>query len=216
MFNNYSFNLLKKRFSSSFSSRNKNDKLLIKLETKLLNELKDNLQEQSKNLVFGRGSPTAKVFFIGEAPGKDEDEQGLPFIGKAGKELTNQLNKINLHEKDYYIANILKYRPPKNRDPTKEEIINHTPYLLEQINIIKPKYIITLGNFATKFALSNFSTKGMSKVKGISDLHSKLHKVSLNNIEYKVFPMYHPSAMMYNNKVRKDFENDFKKLKNLL
>ena len=147
--------------------------LMEKLQHKAMKELNCELQRQATNIVFGKGSIDAKILFIGEAPGKEEDLQGIPFVGRAGKELDKQLKEINLSIEEVYIANILKYRPPNNRNPTISEIERHTPYLIEQIRIIKPKYIVTLGNYATKFVLGGFSPKGMSKIKGISQFHGK-------------------------------------------
>src|SRR3989344_2923175 len=115
------------------------------------------LKETATTLVFGKGNPNTSILFIGEAPGKNEDLQGLPFVGAAGKLLDTMLKTIGLTIDDIYIANILKYRPPNNREPSKEEIIAHTPYLIEQIKIIQPKIIVTLGNYATKFVLSGCS-----------------------------------------------------------
>lgn len=167
------------------------------------------LQEQAKNLVFGKGSPDAPILFIGEAPGSKEDEQGIPFVGAAGKELDKLLQKIGLSLDEIYIANILKYRPPQNRDPSMDEIKAHTPFLIKQILAIKPKIICTLGNFSTKFVLGNFSAEGMKKVSGISSIHGKVHKLIFNNHEFIVIPLYHPAAMLYNPKLRSVLTDDF-------
>ena len=102
------------------------------------------LKDTSKNLVFGKGNPNAKIMFIGEAPGEKEDEKGVPFVGSAGKELDRLLSLIELKIDDVYIANILKYRPPNNRNPSIDEIEMHTPYLIEQIKVIEPKIIIPM------------------------------------------------------------------------
>ncbi len=186
------------------------------LKNRIESDLDCPLKEQATQIVFGKGNPDADIIFIGEAPGAKEDEQGIPFVGRAGQELDKQLHTIGLSLDEVYIANILKYRPPQNRDPTKEEIISHTPYLIEQINIIRPKYIITLGNYSTKFVLTGFSPKGMSKIKGISELHGTDQTVEKDEKKYHVFPMYHPAAMMYNGKVREFFEKDFLILGELL
>ena len=183
---------------------------LKKLENKIKKNLKDELSKKAKNLVFGKGNSNANIFFIGEAPGAKEDLEGIPFVGRAGKELDKMLNKINLTLEKCYITNILKYRPPKNRNPSKSEIIEHTPFLLEQIKIINPKIIVTLGNFSTKFILGNFSQENMKKQKGISEVHGKSFEIN----GFIVFPIYHPSAMMYKPSLKKIFEKDFKKLKN--
>lgn len=188
------------------------DNLKLQIETELICELKDD----AIKIVFGKGSSDADIFFIGEAPGKKEDEEGIPFVGRSGQELDKQLQAIGLSLDDIYIANILKYRPPKNRNPSKEEIIAHTPYLIEQINIIQPKFIVTLGNYATKFVLTGFSPIGMNKIKGISSLHGTDQVIDLDGKSYRIFPMYHPAAMMYNGKLRESFEKDFLFLNTLL
>ena len=191
-------------------------KLLDLLKERVEKELDCSLKKEANNLVFGKGSSDAEIFFIGEAPGKEEDLQGIPFVGRSGKELDKQLRRIDLSLDEVYIANILKYRPPKNRNPTSKEIQKHTPYLIEQINIIKPKYLVTLGNYATKFVLSGFSQKGMSKIEGIASLHGRKAEVVYEEKTYFVFPIYHPAAMMYNGKVRGLFEKDFLILASLL
>src|SRR3989338_9626366 len=131
------------------------------------------LKNGAKNLVFGKGNPKANILFIGEAPGAKEDELGVPFVGQAGKELDKLLGLIGLSLEDVYIANILKYRPPENRNPNMDEIEAHTPFLIKQIKIIKPKIICTLGNFSTKFVLAGFRSEGMNKIEGISNLHGQ-------------------------------------------
>lgn len=183
---------------------------LKKIEEDILNNLECSLKDNAKNLVFGKGNINADILFIGEAPGAKEDEQGIPFVGRAGKDLDKFLHQIELSLDDVYITNILKYRPPKNRDPTKEEIITHTPYLVEQIKVINPKIIATLGNFSTKFVLSGFNQKNMKKIGGISELHGKEFEVELDFTKFKVIPIYHPSAMVYRPKLREEFENDFR------
>jgi uracil-DNA glycosylase len=179
------------------------DKLKQKIESELICPLKD----AATNMVFGKGNPNAQILIIGEAPGAKEDLQGIPFVGKAGKNLDSFLNLINLTLDDVYIANILKYRPPKNRNPSKEEIINHTPYLVHQIKIIKPKVILPLGKFATEFCLAHFDT---TKIKTIAmgDVHGKVYKIN----QLTIIPMYHPAAMIYNQKLKTTLEEDFIKV----
>jgi DNA polymerase len=199
-----------------FNILNKKEKLLKLLEKECLSKINDELSKNAKNLVFGKGNSNAKILFIGEAPGAKEDELGLPFVGRAGKELDKMLNKINLNLTECYIANILKFRPPKNRDPNKQEIINHTPFLIEQIKIIKPKIIITLGNYSTKFVLGDFKVENMKSQKGISQVRAKIIKMKLDKFEFSVFPIYHPSAMMYKPSLRETFEKDFIELSKFL
>jgi DNA polymerase len=190
--------------------------LLDSIREDLINNLDDALKKNAKNLVFGKGNPHAKIFFIGEAPGSKEDELGEPFVGSSGKELDKLLKSINLSLEDVYIANILKYRPPNNRNPTKEEIATHTPYLIKQIKEIKPLVICPLGNYATKFVLSSFSVEGMNKVEGITNIHGKLKKIKFKDFEFLVFPFYHPAAILYNPKLRIVMSEDFISLKKVL
>ncbi|MCA9495404.1 MAG: uracil-DNA glycosylase [Nanoarchaeota archaeon] len=186
------------------------EKKLNLIKNKIIKKLKCPLKDAANNIVFGKGNPDAQILFIGEAPGEKEDLQGIPFVGKAGKQLDKLLNQIDLTLEDVYIANILKYRPPKNRDPTLEEIKNHTPYLIEQIKTIQPKIIATLGNYATKFILSNFNPEEMKKIPGIKDLHGKETTIKLEKMNFTVIPIYHPSAIVYRPRLKTDFENDFK------
>jgi len=174
------------------------------------------LKDAAKNLVFGKGNPDAKIMFIGEAPGEKEDELGMPFVGAAGRELDKLLRLINLTLEDVYIANILKYRPPNNRDPSIEEIYRHTPYLIEQIKIIKPKIICTLGNYSTKFLLASFNVSAMKKISGITSLHGKVHYISIDGMNFTIIPLYHPAAMLYNPRLREILINDFLAMQTLL
>jgi DNA polymerase len=174
------------------------------------------LKETAHNLVFGKGNPDAKIVFIGEAPGANEDLQGIPFVGAAGKELDKLLNSIGFTIDDVYIANILKYRPPDNRDPNTHEIEKHTPYLIEQIEIIQPKIICTLGNYSTKFVLASFNVKDMKKIAGITTLHGKPNQLKINGTEFTVIPLFHPAAMLYNPNLRQTLQADFLEMKKIL
>jgi uracil-DNA glycosylase family 4 len=174
------------------------------------------LKETATNIVFGKGNPEADIMFIGEAPGRNEDLEGYPFVGAAGKQLDGLLQSIGLGIDDVYIANILKYRPPKNRNPQMDEIKKHTPYLLDQIKIIQPKIICTLGNFATKFVLGGFSPEGMKNVGGITTLHGSVKNVQFSMTMLKVMPSYHPAAMLYNPNLRTTIEQDFKVFKEII
>lgn len=162
------------------------------------------LHEGRTNVVFGSGNENADVMIIGEAPGKNEDEQGLPFVGKAGKYLDELLALAGLSREEVYIANVLKCRPPTNRNPKADEILACAPYLRQQTAQVNPKIIITLGNFATRFILKN--------EEGITLLHGR--PVPLG--KFTVFPVYHPASTMYDPKKKHAIEIDFKKLKNLL
>lgn len=174
------------------------------------------LKDTATNLVFGKGNSNAEIMILGEAPGANEDLQGIPFVGAAGKELDKLLNLINLTLDDIYVANILKYRPPNNRDPNPDEIRAHTPFLIEQIKIIQPKFIVTLGNYATKFVLADCVPNDMKKIGGITSLHGNVIVKNIEGLNVKVFPLYHPAAVIYRREWYKDLEADFLKLGELL
>lgn len=177
------------------------DKRQKKLDI-LKKEIEDNASlplAGEANLVFGEGDPSARVMFIGEAPGFHENEQRRPFVGQAGKLLDVLLKEINLPRESVYITNIVKRRPPQNRDPLPEEINAYKPYLSRQIEIIQPKLIATLGRFSMNYFLPDIK---------ISHDHGKLfHKGVLF-----IYPLYHPAAALRSTEVRKDLEVDFKKL----
>jgi len=136
------------------------------------------------HVVFGVGDPDADVLFIGEAPGQNEDKQGEPFVGAAGQLLTRMLGEIGLAREQVYIANILKCRPPGNRDPQEDEIETCTPWLIEQISLIQPQVIVTLGNFATKFVLQ--TQTGITRMRGsVYPWHGRT-----------VIPTFHPAAVL--------------------
>ncbi|MCL1798104.1 MAG: uracil-DNA glycosylase [Eggerthellaceae bacterium] len=162
------------------------------------------LWEGRTNVVFGVGNPDARVLIIGEAPGKNEDLQGEPFVGAAGQYLNELLAFAGLERKDVFIANVLKCRPPNNRDPLPEEIETCSPYLREQTRIINPEFIVTLGNFSTKFILK-------TEV-GITRLHGTLQQTG----RFKVFPIFHPAAAIYDRSKREVMEQDFRTLRRLL
>ncbi len=186
------------------------------IRERILKEMQCPLKDAAHSLVFGKGNARAAIMFIGEAPGEQEDLQGIPFVGAAGRELDKLLHTIGLTLDAVYIANILKYRPPDNRNPTDEEIVRHTPYLIEQIATIKPRIICTLGNFATKFVLARFNPQDMKKIGGISHLHGIPTTVSVNDLSFTVMPLYHPAAMLHNPKLRSVLHEDFQKMKKLL
>jgi uracil-DNA glycosylase len=135
-------------------------------------------------VVFGVGNPNADLLFIGEAPGQNEDTQGEPFVGAAGQLLTRMLGEIGLTRDEVYIANILKCRPPGNRDPQEDEIETCTPWLVEQMSLIQPRVVVTLGNFATKFVLQ--TQTGITRMRGsVYPWHGR-----------KVIPTFHPAAIL--------------------
>jgi uracil-DNA glycosylase len=190
--------------------------ILEKLRLKIINKLDCSLKDNANNMVFGKGNINAQVMFIGEAPGEKEDLEGIPFCGRSGKELDKLLKYINLTIDDVYITNILKYRPKNNKNPTIKQIKNHTPYLIEQIKLIKPKIIATLGNYSTKFVLSGFKVENMNKIEGISKLHGVPKKLKFNDCDFIVIPIYHPAAILYRPQLREDFKNDFENMKKII
>ena len=162
------------------------------------------LGETRTTLVFGVGHPGARVVLVGEAPGKNEDLKGEPFVGAAGQLLNELLAVAGLARADVYIANVLKCRPPGNRNPEPGEIETCTPFLREQIRVIDPEVLVTLGNFATKFVLKTDV--------GITRLHGKVQTAG----RFKVLPIYHPAATIYDRSKRDDLFADFRLLKELL
>jgi uracil-DNA glycosylase len=155
-------------------------------------------------LVFGDGNPDADVVFIGEAPGKNEDEQGKPFVGAAGKFLNEMLASIGLDRQDIYITNIVKYRPPNNRDPLPEEKKDFLPYLQSQLEVIAPKVVVTLGRHSTNCFLPDLQ---------ISKSHGEPKRVKLqfkaDVLEVVILPLYHPAAALYNGGMRQTLLDDF-------
>ena len=166
-----------------------------------------------KNIVIGKGNEHAAILFVGEAPGRNEDEQGLPFVGAAGKNLDKLLANVGLSLDDIYVANILKCRPPENRDPLPEEIKAHTPWLLCQIQEIKPKVICSLGNYATKFFLAKCNVDDMEKQPGITQVHGKVQMIEIEGIKIKLIPLFHPAAIIYNQKLLPLWEKDMEIVK---
>ena len=142
------------------------------------------LAERRTHVVYGVGNPDADLLFIGEGPGFHEDQQGEPFVGAAGQLLTRMLAEIGLRREDVYIANVVKCRPPGNRDPQPDEIETCTPWLIEQVSLIQPSLVVTLGNFATKFVLN--TTTGITRLRGqVFPWHGR-----------KVIPTFHPAAVL--------------------
>ena len=185
-------------------NRLEKDEKLKKIEKKFLKNFReDSLFVQGENPVFGEGSSLAKIMFIGEAPGRNEALSSRPFCGRAGKILDEALELINLKRKDIYIANILKLRPPGNRNPKPEEIERHAPYLGLQINAIKPKIICTLGNFSTAYIFAKYGLK--DKIQGISKIHGKIFRKN----KITIIPFYHPAVVAYNPNMKDIIKKDF-------
>jgi uracil-DNA glycosylase family 4 len=158
--------------------------------------------------VFGNGHPNADLMLVGEAPGFHEDQQGIPFVGQAGKLLDKLLGGIGLTRADVYVANTLKCRPPGNRDPMPEEKHECEPWLFRQIELIKPKVIATLGNHATK--------QVTGKETGITRVHGQPQQATYGSMQVTIFPLYHPAAALYTPAMLKVLEEDFAKLPALL
>jgi len=158
------------------------------------------LAEQATNLVMGDGNIDADIVFIGEAPGKNEDEQGLPFVGAAGKFLNEMLAQAGMTKADVYITNIVKYRPPNNRDPLPEEKKAFWPYLLKQLQIIEPKVVITLGRHSMEYFLPDMK---------ISQIHGQPKRIAFGDKKLVIIPLYHPAAALYNGSMRQTLIDDF-------
>ncbi len=183
------------------------EKKLEELKNEVYSCKKCPLYQKKTNYVFGSGNPYSKVMFVGEAPGADEDREGLPFVGRAGKLLTQLLNEVGLdREKDVYIANVLKCRPPGNRDPLPSEIKACSPYLVKQIKIIQPKILVALGRFAAYF-LSGRDKIPLSKLRG---------KIIDSVFGPKLLVTYHPAAILRNPGRMQEIKSDFLKLKRFL
>lgn len=186
---------------------------LERIRRSILNCRKCELWRSKRNYVFGEGNPLSEIMFIGEAPGYNEDVQGRPFVGAAGKLLTSLIQDvIGVSRADVYITNILKCRPPNNRDPLPSEVEACTPYLDKQINIIKPKVIVTLGRHSTKYILSKL---GMN-ITGITKVRGKMFEGEIFGLSVKVLPTYHPAAALYNPKLKNFLIQDFKKASGFL
>ena len=165
------------------------------------------------NIVVGKGNLNADILFVGEAPGRKEDLEGIPFVGAAGKNLDKLLEKVGLSLEDVYVANILKCRPPENRNPTSEEISAHTPWLLKQIKDIKPKIVCSLGNYATKYLLSEGNVEQMKKQPGITSIHGEIRDIEINGLKFCLIPLFHPAAIIYNRKLIVEWEKDMEVVK---
>lgn len=174
--------------------------LLDQIATDIANDnVCPHLAKTATHLVMGDGNPDADIVFLGEAPGKNEDEQGKPFVGAAGKFLNEMLEDIGLKREDVYITNTVKYRPPNNRDPLPEEKQAFFPYLKRQLQVIQPKLIVTLG----KHGMETF-LPGMK----ISQIHGQPKRVH----GLVIMPLYHPAAALYNSGMRQTLMEDFRKI----
>jgi uracil-DNA glycosylase len=166
------------------------------------------LFETRTRVVFGSGNADADLIFVGEAPGAEEDRQGLPFVGRAGGLLSQLLEGIGLKREDVFIANVLKCRPPGNRDPQPDEIDSCRPYLEKQVELIQPRVIATLGNFATKLLTGN--PTGITKVHGVPQEHL------LGGRWVYMLPLFHPAAGLRTPRVAEQLREDFVRIPELL
>jgi len=166
------------------------------------NKVCPELAASAIQLVPGEGSANADIMFVGEAPGAAEDLEGRPFIGASGKFLTEMLKENGLSRDDVFITSVLKYRPPKNRDPRPDEVAEFIPYLYKQIDIIQPKVIVTLGRYAMNVFLPGAK---------ISEVHGQLQ----NADGRRILPLYHPAAALYNGSMRVTLKEDFSKILNI-
>ena len=166
------------------------------------------LAQGRTQVVFGSGSPQADLMFVGEAPGFHEDKQGVPFVGQAGKLLDRLLAGIELTRDEVFVANVLKCRPPGNRDPQQDEIEACEPHLFRQIELIEPKVIATLGNFATKLL--------SGRPLGITRVHGQEQALTIAGRSVLLFPLYHPAAALYTPAMLKVLEADFARLPELM
>jgi len=170
------------------------------------------LWKTRKNAVPGEGNPESPIMFIGEAPGQSEDIEGKSFVGAAGKFLETLLSEIGLSRSDVFICNIVKCRPPRNREPMPNEIQECTPYLDRQIKIIKPKFIVTLGNYSTAYIFS----KANLAFNGITQARGKFYQAIILDMQMTIFPTFHPAAALYSAKYKETLQRDFQLLKNKL
>ena len=166
------------------------------------------LSQGRTQVVFGMGNPHADLMFVGEAPGFHEDKQGVPFVGQAGKLLDKLLGGIGLERSEVYIANVLKCRPPGNRDPQPDEIESCEPHLFRQIELIQPRVVATLGNFATKLL--------SGKPTGITRVHGQEQEVTLGGNRVLLYPLYHPAAALYTPAMLNVLQEDFRRIPELM
>lgn len=189
-----------------------------KIRQEVLNCQKCPLYKTRANPVIGEGSLNAQIMLVGEAPGYWEDREGRPFCGKAGKVLDELLESANIKREKVFIGNLVKCRPVtpslQNRAPNLEEIKACSPYLIRQIEIIKPELICTLGNYSTAFILEKYGLK--NQIEGISKIHGKVFKVKTLFTSLKIIPLYHPAVVVYNPNMKEVLKKDFKALKVLL
>jgi uracil-DNA glycosylase family 4 len=173
---------------------------------------KCDLWKHRKKAVPGVGNAESRVLFVGEAPGQSEDLQGEPFVGAAGKFLDTLLSQIGFSRADVFITNVVKCRPPRNRDPSPREVETCTPYLNRQIGIIRPRFIVTLGNHSTAYILS----KAALPFFNITKTRGRVYETSILGMKLAVFPTFHPAAGLYSVRYKEQLEEDFQLIKDEL
>lgn len=171
------------------------------------NNVCPDLAQEAKNLVMGDGNIDAEIVLIGEAPGKNEDETGLPFVGAAGRFLDEMLSQANIKRSDVFITNIVKYRPPNNRDPLPEEKKAFWPYLVRQLDAIKPQIIVTLGRHSMEYFIPD---------QKIGLIHGQPKRITFGDTKLVIVPLYHPAAALYNGGMRATLIEDFIKLPKII
>jgi len=164
--------------------------------------------------VIGEGDHYAEIMFIGEAPGRTEAKTGRPFAGQAGKVLDELLQSVGIERKDVYITNVVKDRPPMNRDPLPQEIALYAPFLDRQIEIIQPKVIALLGRHSMKYIMEKFELE--SQLTSISRMHGKVYEAQTSYGKVKIVPMYHPAVALYNPDLKEEMLKDFQMLKEMV
>jgi len=186
---------------------------MVEIAEEIRNCVKCPLHQFRKNAVPGEGDPNAKIMFVGEAPGYYEDVQGRPFVGAAGKLLTELIeNVLGVPRPSVYITNVVKCRPPENRDPLPDEIDSCSPYLDRQIRLVKPKIVVTLGRHSTGYLLG----KAGIKIRGITEVRGKIFSLFLFESLLNIVPTLHPAAALYNPQLKVQIEEDFRRIKNFV
>ena len=187
---------------------NKKETLLEQIRADIIDKnICPDLAKTATNLVMGDGDINADIVLIGEAPGKKEDETGLPFVGAAGKFLDEMLTNAGMQRSDIYITNIVKYRPPNNRDPFPEEKQAFLPFLVRQLHIIQPKIVVTLGRHSMEYFLPDNK---------ISMIHGQPTQIAFGDRSIVIVPLYHPAAALYNGSLRATLIEDFIKLPKII
>jgi len=194
------------------------DKKIEEIKKEILNLKKSPLFEyrikNNYSPVVGEGNLKAKVMFVGEAPGREEAEQGRPFVGSAGKILDGILNSINLSRNEVYISNLVNDRPPENRTPTQEEIEIYSPFLIRQIQIIEPKIIVSLGRPSTKFIMARYGLE--YKFDNMGKIHGEVFSAKSSYGKIFIISMYHPAAALYQPDIKNVLKNDMQLLKKMI